>query len=180
MRVVSLDRVLVMAVIVALLVGCGQAGNQAPVNTAPTTAPPAAAATQSLPVEEEAAEGDNQGPCAIVTRAELQPLVDKPLTREEVDGPRCTYYTDDPLVFVTLEVDRENAQASWEGVTAGQDLAGAESNQVSGLGEQAFFGARDILYVRDGETFLMIEAGFDDKVRQRAQAVAKLVLDQGQ
>ncbi|MDQ3855221.1 MAG: hypothetical protein M3281_02345 [Chloroflexota bacterium] len=111
-----------------------------------------------------------------MSRSELQPAVDKPLTRQHADGPRCTYYTDDPLVFVTLQIDQENAEASWQGVTAGQDVAGAESDQVKGLGEKAFFGARDVLYVRDGNTFLMVEAGFDNKVRERAQKVAKLVL----
>ena len=163
---------LIMALTVAmLLAACGSTPNSTPVPTPMPTSP--------LPVGEEddggaAAGGD---PCAVVTGAELESAVGKPVTRQDADGPRCTYYTDDPVVFVTLEVDQENAEASWQGVTAGQDLTEAQSDEVTGLGDEAFFGARDILYVRSGDTFLMVEAGFDDKVRDRAEKVARLVLD---
>lgn len=165
------------------LVSCGQATTTAPDAPVSTAAPTLTSVVENdeadASTEEDGSSGATvvEGPCAVVTRGELEAAVGQPLTREEVNGTRCTYYTDDPLVFVTLEVDRENAKASWQGVTAGQDLAGAESNKASGLGDEAFFGARDVLYVRDGDTFLMIEAGFDDKVCDPAEKVAKLLLD---
>ena len=79
-------------------------------------------------------------------------------------------------MFVTLEVDTENAESSWQGVTGGNDLAGAETNKGEGLGDEAFFGARDILYVKDGYIFMSLEAGFDMETRERARKLAPMIL----
>jgi hypothetical protein len=99
------------------------------------------------------------------------------VTRQDTPTPtRCVYYTDDPLVFVDLEVDREHAADSWKGVAAGNSAIGAAPSPVPGLGDQAVFGPRDRLYVLEGGVFLAIEAGFDDKVRDRATRVATLAL----
>jgi hypothetical protein len=79
-------------------------------------------------------------------------------------------------VFVDLEVDRQTAAESWKGVNTGDALIGAAPNSVPGLGEQAFFGPRDRLYVLSGQAFLAIEAGFDNDVRERARKVATVAL----
>lgn len=80
-------------------------------------------------------------------------------------------------MFVTLEVDQESAAASWQGAGGGNEAIGAATDKVTGLGDKAFFGPRDVLYVLSADTFVMVEAGFDDKVRERGKKVAKLVLD---
>jgi hypothetical protein len=90
--------------------------------------------------------------------------------REDRSAGRCVFYTNDPLVYVDLEVDRQNAPAAWKGVSAGNTLIGATEAGLAGLGEHAFFGPRDRLYVLRGQTFLAIDAGFDANVRDRASA----------
>ena len=55
-------------------------------------------------------------------------------------------------------------------------MIGADQEKLSGIGEQAFFGPRDRLYVRNGGAFLAIEAGFDANVRDRAKKVATLAV----
>ena len=144
----------------------------APLATAavPMAATVAAGAKAAAP----AAGGDA---CSVVTGADLGGVVGKPITRQQSQSPtRCVYYTDDPLVFVDLELDRENAATSWRGVNEGNTAIGASKEAVTGLGDQAFFGPRDRLYVLKGNVFLAIEAGFDADVRERAKKVAGLAL----
>jgi hypothetical protein len=108
---------------------------------------------------------------------ELSRVIGTTVTRREDRSPdRCVFHTNDPLVYVDLQVDRQNAAEAWKGVSAGNALIGAKPEGPSGLGEQAFFGPRERLYVMRGQTFVAIEAGFDADVRDRAKRVAELVL----
>jgi hypothetical protein len=117
-------------------------------------------------------------PCALFTQAEVGSIIGTPVTRQEAPtARRCVYYTADPVVYVDLEVDRADADASWTGVNAGNAAIGAAQDSLAGIGDEAFFGPRDKLYARKGGTFVAVEAGFDDKVRDRARKVARAALD---
>ena len=137
------------------------------------------AAQEQTPAQDEAAAtAAGGGPCSVITRDEMATVLETPVTRqEEPTGTRCVYYTEDPLVYVDLEIDRQNAAEAWKGVNSGNEVIGADQDTVLGLGEQAFFGPRDRLYVLSGDAFLAIEAGFDDKVRERAAKVATLAVN---
>ena len=152
-----------------LCAACGQAEQS---TTDVTNPQPTAAASG----ETEGDANSEAGPCSYVTDAEVGEAIGKSISRHEENSGQCTYYTDDPMVFVTLEVDTENAESSWQGVTGGTDLAGGETNKVEGTGEEAFFGARDILYVKDGDIFMSLEAGFDTETRERARKLAPMIL----
>jgi hypothetical protein len=167
----------------ALLAACGS--SPAPTSPLPaaTAAPTTAAAqTAATPAAVPAkASGGSQAAgrdtCALVPGADLAAVLGKQVTRQQAQSAtRCTYYTDDPMVFVDLEIDRENGSAAWKGVNGGNASIGASPDAVAGLGDQAFFGPRDRLYVLKGNTFLAIEAGFDDQVRDRARKVAQVAL----
>ena len=137
-----------------------------------------AAEDRILAQNEAAPAAAGGGPCSFITQDEMAALLGKPVTRqEEPTGNRCVYYTEDPLVYVDLEIDRESAAQAWKGVDAGNEVIGAAQDDVAGPGEQVFFGPRDRLYVLSGDAFLAIEAGFDDKARERAKEVAALALD---
>jgi hypothetical protein len=162
-----------MVIPLLLCAACGQAEES---NTDITNPQPTAAATEAASGETEGDANSEAGPCSYVTDAEVGEAIGKTVSRHEENSGQCTYYTDDPVVFVTLEVDTENAESSWQGVTGGTSLAGGETNKVEGLGEEAFFGARDILYVKDGDIFMSLEAGFDTETRERARKLAPIVL----
>jgi hypothetical protein len=135
-----------------------------------------AAARAAAPAAAAAPAG-NPSPCALVPQADMSAAIGKPVVRQEEPQPgRCISYTDDPLVYVDLSVDRTSAAESWKGTNAGNELIGASQSEVVGLGDKAVFGPRDRLYVLRGHTFLAIEAGFDADVRARAGKVAALVL----
>ncbi len=154
-----------------LCAACGQA--QQDTDSAPSPQPTAVATT--VPAGDDGAD-DTADACSHVTDAEIGESIGKTVSRHEVNSGQCTYYTDDPVLFVTLNVDTEDAESSWQGVKGGNSLAGAEENKVEGIGEVAFFGARDILYVKDGDIFLSLEAGFDTETRERAKKLAPMIL----
>ena len=159
-----------MVIPLVLCAACGQAEQG-------TTDPlPTAAVTEAASGDAEGGASSEAAACSHITDAEIAETINKPVSRHEENGGKCTYYTDDPLLFVTLDVDTEDAESSWQGVKSGNSLAGAEENKVEGIGEEAFFGARDILYVKDGDIFLSLEAGFDTETRARAKKLALMIL----
>ncbi len=166
-------RPLPLIVIVLLLcAACGQAQED-------TTSALSLRATALATTASAGAEGsdDTADTCSFVNDEEIGTAIDKTVTRHEENSGQCTYYTDDPVVFVTLDVDTEDADASWQGVKGGNSLTGAEENKVEGIGEEAFFGARDILYVKDGDIYMSLEAGFDTETRERAKKLAPMNLE---
>ena len=115
--------------------------------------------------------------CTLVADSELSDALGKAVERHESPSPkRCVYYTSDPLVYADIEIDRESGDASWQGVNAGDSIIEAPQDSLSGIGDMAFFGPRDRLYIKKGTSFAAIEAGFDDKVRARARNIARVVV----
>jgi len=132
----------------------------------------ASPATSDSPV----AQSSVSSTCSMVSDAEMSEALGAPVTgREETTSTRCIYRTAAPLVYADVEVDRENADAAWQGINAGDSLIGAPQDSLEGVGDKAFFGPRDRLYFRKGQAFVAIEAGFDEKVRERAVRIARLV-----
>jgi len=118
----------------------------------------------------------DQNACSAIAASELTDALGGAVTRQESPtASRCVYYTADPLVYADIEIDRENADAAWKGVNAGDSIIGAQQDSLAGIGDQAFFGPRDRLYVKKGNAFVAIEAGFDAKVRERAKSIARVV-----
>jgi len=162
-----------MVIPLVLCAACGQAEQ----GTTDVTDPlPTAAVTEAASGDAEGGASSEAAACSHVTDAEIGETIGKPVSRHEENSGQCTYYIDDPLLFVTLNVDTEDAESSWQGVKSGNSLAGAAENKVEGIGEEAFFGARDILYVKDGDIFLSLEAGFDTEMRARAKKLALMIL----
>ncbi|MEP6600637.1 MAG: hypothetical protein ABJB49_02355 [Nitrospirota bacterium] len=118
----------------------------------------------------------DQNTCSAIAASELADALGGPVTRQESPtSKRCVYYTSNPVVYADIEIDRESGEESWKGVNAGDSLIGAQQDSLAGIGDMAFFGPRDRLYVKKGNTFIAIEAGFDDKVRERARKIARVV-----
>ncbi len=114
--------------------------------------------------------------CSSITDAEIAEAIGVSVDRHEAPkANQCVYYTADPLVFIDIELDRESGDAAWQGINAGNSLIDAPQDSLTGIGDEAFFGPRNRLYIKKGSAFAAIEAGFDDKVRERARKVAQVV-----
>ena len=116
--------------------------------------------------------------CSIASKEEMSTAIGSAVTAtEEINANHCIFRTAAPLVYADVEIDRENADAAWQGINAGDSLIGAQQDSLKGIGDKAFFGPRDRLYLRKGNAFAAIEGGFDENARDRALKVARLVSD---
>ena len=125
-------------------------------------------------VAEEAT--DPAGACAIATDAEMSAAIGEPVTgKQDIAVNHCIYRTSNALAYADVTIERENAEAAWQGVNAGDSLIGAPQDSLTGIGDKAFFGPRDRLYFKKGGTFVAVEGGFDDRSRERARSIARLI-----
>jgi hypothetical protein len=128
--------------------------------------------------ESTSAEAPSAGACSIASKEEMSAAIGSAVTEtEEISVRHCIFRTAAPLVYADVEIDRENADAAWQGINAGDSLIGAQQDSLKGIGDKAFFGPRDRLYLRKGNAFAAIEGGFDDHARDRAIRIARLVSD---
>ena len=125
---------------------------------------------------QESAAPATSSACSIASKEEMSTAIGSAVTgTEEVNANHCIFRTAAPLVYADVEIDRENADAAWQGINAGDSLIGAQQDSLKGIGDKAFFGPRDRLYMRKGNAFAAIEGGFDENARSRALSVARLV-----
>ena len=122
-----------------------------------------------------ASKGGNM--CPPVTDAEMSEAIGAPVTeKQETREGHCVYKTAQAIVYADIDARWGNAEAEWQGITAGDSTIGAPQDSLSGLGDKAFFGPRDRLYLKQDDVFIAIEAGFDNKVRERARRIARLLV----
>lgn len=118
-----------------------------------------------------------EGTCSLITDAEIGEAIGASVISHEAPTPnQCIYSTAEPMVFIDVELDREDGEAAWRGINAGNAMIEAAQDSLTGIGDEAFFGPRNRLYIKKGGSFAAIEAGFDDKVRERARKVAAVVV----
>ena len=154
-----------IAVSMAIAVsGCAKGDNASADSTAATAQEPATPAAQPASV------------CSVVTKEEMSTAIGSAVTAtEEINSRHCIFRTAAPLVYADVEIDRENAEAAWQGINAGDSIIGAQQDSLKGIGDKAFFSPRDRLYLRKGNAFAAIEGGFDENARTRAVSIARLV-----
>lgn len=113
--------------------------------------------------------------CALASDAELSDAIGAAVTAKEETPPnRCIFRTANPVVYADVEVERDG-DAAWQGVNAGDSIIKAQQDSLAGIGDKAFYGPRDRLYVKKGPVFMAVEGGFDENARARALKVAKLI-----
>ena len=150
-------------VLVATFAACTK--SEAPKSTADSTPSAAVPATSS-----------SLTACTIATRDEMSAAIGASVTAtDEQSSNHCIFKTAEPLAYADVEIDRENADAAWQGINAGDSIISAQQDSLTGIGDKAFFGPRDRLYFRKGNAFVAVEGGFDDNARKRAIAVARLI-----
>lgn len=156
-----MKRALGCVVLLAVSVACTKADESAKADS------------DTAPVEELAEAG---GACAIATDEEMSAAIGEPVTgKQDLGVSHCIYKTNNALAYADITIERENADAAWQGVNAGDSIIGAPQDSLTGIGDKAFFGPRDRLYFRKGTAFVAVEGGFDDNSRSRARNIARLI-----
>jgi hypothetical protein len=99
---------------------------------------------------------------ALVTKAEASAIFGVPVTTIEPSGQSSvTYKTADPMFEATLEAERshsnDDALLTMDGARKATKLLGGAPQTAAGLGDDAFYGAMSVLYVRSGDVVLTIQ-----------------------
>lgn len=99
---------------------------------------------------------------ALVTKEEASAIFGVPVTTIDPSGQSSvTYKTADPMFQATLEAERsrgnDGALLAMDGARKATKLLGGAPQPAAGLGDDAFYGAMSVLYVRSGDVVLTIQ-----------------------
>jgi hypothetical protein len=140
--------------------------------------------------EEEAAQAGIQTACSLLTRHELEALLQAPLEQGTPDGTECVYASaGPPLRSLKLTVHWTEGREQLEAARAGtamvnQMLRGSTGETaapgvtIDGLGDDAFFvmaGFVPMLYARSGDTAIGLETV--GATREQTIEIARRVLE---
>ena len=133
--------------------------------------------TSTLAGDSQSASTRKGTVCPPVTDAQMAEAIGEAVTEKmETKEGHCLYKTANPVIYADIESRWGNADAEWQGINAGDSTIGAPQDSLTGIGDKAMFGPRDRLYVKQDDVFIAIDAGFDEKVRDRARKVARLLV----
>lgn len=97
---------------------------------------------------------------ALLTKEEVAAVLGKPVTTIEGTGTDLTYKTDVMLLETSINVEQHDdvadAVQAMQGARTATGFLGGKPEGVSGLGDEAFFGAMSFLYVRKGDAVITI------------------------
>ena len=132
----------------------------------PPAATPAAAQTTPTPTPTPPPEG----PCALVTPAEAETLLQATVRRPRPEGPTrtgpalrsaCFYRSPNGTIQVVLNKFDTPAAAADRFIALRKMYSGTDTRDVSGIGDAAFW-TRGQLVVKRGDVHVNIEVEFDD------------------
>ena len=149
-RAVSL-RVIVMAGLAALsLAGCGKGKPPGSLVEGASAASPAGRSARK-------AGGD-----AFLTKEEVSAIIGEPVTAMEPSGRNSmTYKTAVMGLQAHIEVEQRRSVAdavqAMQGARTATGFLGGAPEPVPGLGDEALFGAMNTLYLRKGDSFILVQ-----------------------
>ena len=93
----------------------------------------------------------------ILTKEEVAAVLGHPVTEVEGSGTSLTYKTDVIGLETDIEVEEvQDAAGEMDSARTATGLLGGKPEDVPNLGDEAFFGAMSLLYVRKGSSFITI------------------------
>ncbi|MEO8190263.1 MAG: hypothetical protein ABI682_07950 [Acidobacteriota bacterium] len=141
------------AVLCGISLAMGACGGKAPSGSTAVSSPePAREAMRS--------SGKIDTP-ALLTKEEVSAIIGSPVTSLESNSKsHVTYKTANPMLEASLEAERgrstADAQQTMAGARTATNMLGGKPEAVTGLGDEAFFGAMSFLYVRSGDVVLTV------------------------
>jgi hypothetical protein len=120
------------------------------------------AASDSHPADAHKTLSGRIDAAALVTKEEASVVLGVPVTSIEPRGQSSvTYKTADPMFEAGLEAERkhrtDDAVREMDGARKATNLLGGAPQPAAGLGDDAFYGAMSVLYVRSGDVVLTIQ-----------------------
>ena len=94
----------------------------------------------------------------VLTREEVSAILGQPVTSAEGAATDMAYKTATLSLEATIGVENENdSEESMAGARKATGMLGGTPEDVPHLGDDAFFGAMSVLYVRKGDTVITIQ-----------------------
>lgn len=120
-----------------------------------------AAATDARPAGGHASSSGRIDAASLLTKDEASAVLGVTVTAIESSGQASvTYKTADPMFHAALEAERKHgtndALLAMTGARKATNLLGGTPQPVTGLGDDAFYGAMSTLYVRSGDVVLTV------------------------
>lgn len=186
-----------LAMAVAVPVGCGRQSDGKQSNGDPAAS-------------DAAAEPRRSG-CSLVTRSEMETIlggpIEPPVDSTDASHTKCSYPVPGGLSAVGIQVDWNGGAAGWKGVSLGKTVMdkttagmgmGDFNEPVAGLGDEAFvqsvkmpklpagsIGGIDlsslasgegVLWVKKGKAIMSVTVANQDSAKDKAIAVARVAL----
>jgi hypothetical protein len=118
---------------------------------------PTAAAHAEKSAQHDAANHREAGR-GVLTREEVSAILGQPVTSAEGAATDMDYKTATLSLEATVGVEDENdSEGSMAGARKATGMLGGTPEDVPHLGDDAFFGAMSVLYVRKGDTVITIQ-----------------------
>jgi hypothetical protein len=118
---------------------------------------PAAKAHAETAAQYDAARSQDAGR-GVLTRDEVSAILGQPVTSAEGAATDMHYKTATLSLETTVGVEHENdSEESMTGARKATGMLGGTPEDVPHLGDDAFFGAMSVLYVRKGDTVITIQ-----------------------
>jgi hypothetical protein len=124
-----------------LLIACGKTPTPTGQSTATAMEPPSRA---------------NRGR-GVLTREEVTAILGAPVTSVEGAATDMQYKTDTPSLETAVGIEsQEDSEQAMAGARKATGMLGGTPEEVPNLGDEAFFGAMSVLYVRKGDNIITI------------------------
>ena len=123
--------------------------------TACGQSPTASAQSQKSP--QPFASGRQDGGHGVLTAQEVAAILGSPVTSVEGAASDMEYKTDTLALQTTIAIEAENnSEEAMVGARKATQMLGGTPEELANLGDEAFFGAMSVLYVRKGEHVITI------------------------
>ena len=114
-------------------------------------------AGQSTNMARQAPHGLQNRARGVLTREEVTAILGAPVTSMEGAATDMEYRTDTLSLETTVGIEtQEDSNQAMAGARKATSMLGGTPEEVPNLGDEAFFGAMSILYVRKGDNIITI------------------------
>src|SRR5258707_7892381 len=114
-------------------------------------------AGQSTKTAQQASRGSENRGHGVLTREEVTAILGAPVTSMEGAATDIEYKTDTMSLETSVGIEtQEDADHAMAGARKATAMLGGTPEEVPNLGDEAFFGAMSVLYVRKGDNIITI------------------------
>jgi hypothetical protein len=115
--------------------------------------------------------------CTYISRDEVEAVLGSPVTDGVEEGTRCTFSPGEGAISgAVIDVTWHGGSDAMRHALARKQAFGLTAQSIPGVGDEAMFGLPSTLYVRKGDSFLMVDVHPSDNPQEKSVQIAQKVL----